>query len=222
MINAQYNIAAPDSFAIRIAEKQRRKMFTAFLQNGPEVQDRILDVGATSDQSYSHSNYLEAWYPQKNCITAVGLDDASFLSHLYPGITVMQADGRSLPFANASFDFVHSSAVLEHVGSRAQQIRFLAELWRVARKGLFVTTPDRWFPVEFHSMLPLAHWLPPSIFRALLRGIGQDALALEDNLNLLSGSDLRKLAAAANIPQATVRGVGLMGWRTNLILTARK
>ena len=29
------------------------------------------------------------------------------------------------------------------------QVRLLRELWRVARKGIFVTTPNRWFPMEF-------------------------------------------------------------------------
>jgi hypothetical protein len=25
---------------------------------------------------------------------------------------------------------------------------------------VFVTTPNRWFPVELHTRLPLVHWLP--------------------------------------------------------------
>jgi hypothetical protein len=25
---------------------------------------------------------------------------------------------------------------------------------------VFVTTPNRWFPVEVHTKLPLVHWLP--------------------------------------------------------------
>ena len=80
-INAQYNTAAPDSLPARIAQYQRRKMFRAFMAfAAARPQDTILDVGVTSDRSYDHSNYFAAWYPHKAAITAVGLDDASFLS----------------------------------------------------------------------------------------------------------------------------------------------
>ena len=34
------------------------------------------------------------------------------------------------------------------------------ELCRVARR-VFVTTPNRWFPLDPHTLLPFAHWLPP-------------------------------------------------------------
>ena len=30
---------------------------------GIEQQDTLLDLGVTSDRTYSHSNYLELWYP---------------------------------------------------------------------------------------------------------------------------------------------------------------
>ena len=127
--------------------------------------ETILDVGVTSDQSYSSSNYLEAWYPAKGQITAAGIDDASFLETLYPGLTFVQANGLDLPFHDGSFDVVHSSAVLEHVGSFENQIRLIAECARVTRRALFLTTPSRWFPVEFHTVLPLVHWLPKPAFR---------------------------------------------------------
>jgi hypothetical protein len=44
----------------------------------------------------------------------------------------------------------------------------VAECARVARKGFCLTTPNRWFPVEFHTQLPLLHWLPKAWFRLIL------------------------------------------------------
>ena len=64
-----------------------------------------------------------------------------------------------MPFADGEFDIVFSNAVIEHVGGREQQRRFVEESLRVARRA-FVTTPNRWFPVEVHTRLPLVHWLP--------------------------------------------------------------
>lgn len=222
-VNAQYNVAKPDTLPVKIAAHQRRKMFEAFLRiANPGVQDTVLDVGVTSDSSYSHSNYLEAWLPQKDRITAAGIDDASFLETLYPGLKFVQADGRNLPWNSGEFDFVHSSAVIEHVGSSANQARFLQELWRVARKAIFVTTPNRWFPVEFHTVLPLLHWLPPPLFRKLLPLLGRAFFADEANLNLLSACTLKRAALAAGIRRPHITSVALAGYPTNLLLFAAR
>jgi len=222
-VNAQYNIAAPNSLPARIARHQRRKMFQAFIGFArPGPADKILDIGVTSDRGYDHSNYFEAWYRDKHRVTAVGLDDASFLAEIYPGVRFVCADGRQLPFADNSFDYTHSSAVLEHVGDRERQARFLREAWRVARKGLFITTPNRWFPVEFHTVLPLLHWLPPRRYRAVLQQLGREFFACEDNLNLLSRHVLAGLASAAGVAHPQIGNVALFGWPTNLILSARK
>ena len=222
-VNAQYNVASPQSFAVKLATHQRRKMFAKF-QTETKItsRDTILDVGVTSDQGYEHSNYFEAWYPFKEKITAVGLDDARFLEDLYPGMKFVRADGGCLPFGNGDFDFVHSSAVLEHVGGEDQQTQFLKELWRVARKGIFVTTPNRWFPVEFHTVLPFIHWLPVSIYRRLLFALGHGFFADERNLNLLSRRSLANAARQAGVSNFRVLSASLLGWPTNLLLIAEK
>jgi hypothetical protein len=87
---------------------------------------------------------------------------------------------------------VVSFAVIEHVGSRDQQRSFVHELCRVGRTCC-ITTPNRWYPIEFHTVLPLVHWLPPSWFRTLLRLLGKDFWAKEENLNLFSSSELRAM-----------------------------
>jgi len=198
-------------------------MFARFLSaSGVAPADTIVDVGVSSSRAYEHSNYLEAWYPHKTQLTAVGIDDASFLEQLYPGVTFCRSDARALPFANDSFDFAHSSAVIEHAGSRADQAQLLAEMWRVCRKGLFVTTPNRWFPVELHSVIPLIHWLPAPVFRRALLTLGHDKLADEANLNLLSRADLLRAAAVAGIHAPRVESARLGGWTSNLLLIARK
>ena len=222
-VNAQYNIAAPDSIPIKLAARQRRKMYDIFLSvTGIQEQDTVLDLGVTCDRTYSHSNYLEQWYPYKNRITACGIDDAKFLEEMHPGLRFVRADGRNLPFADREFDYVHSSAVVEHAGSREKQAAFLREAWRVARKGIFITTPNRWFPVEFHTVTPFAHWLPANAFRKLCKMRGLDFFASEDNLNLLSFSDLRRLAIEAEMENFKVASVTLAGWASNLLLSAKR
>jgi ubiquinone/menaquinone biosynthesis C-methylase UbiE len=220
--NAQYNVAEPGSLPVRLAARMRRVMYAEFLRmQAPGPEDTILDVGATSDRSYEASNYLEAWYPHKDRVTAAGIDDASFLEEQYPGMRFVRADGRDLPFPDRSFDIVHSSAVLEHVGSREQQHRFVRELLRVARKGVFLTTPNRWFPVEFHTVLPLVHWLPAPAFRRAIRLVGHDALAREENLNLLGRGDLADVCAGLGC-DVRIEACRLFGWPSNLMASLRR
>jgi len=198
-------------------------MYARFVEDcGVTSGDSILDVGVTSDRSYASSNYLEAWHPRKDRITAVGVDDASFLEVQYPGIKFVYADGLKLPFTDRSFDFVHSSAVLEHVGAASTQAAYVRECFRIARKAVFLTTPNRWFPVEFHTLLPLVHWLPKESFRWLLRHIGMDFFADEANLNLLSRRELQRLVAEYDDFNLSVSSVALLGWPSNLLLVGRR
>ncbi len=221
--NEQYNLAAPNSMAVRVATWQRRRMYAHFLERTQVAErDSILDIGVTSDQTYASSNYLEAWCSGKDRVTAVGIDDASFLERLYPGMRFVRANGLRLPFKDRSFDVVHSSAVLEHVGATDNQLTFVRECARVARKALFLTTPNRWFPVEFHTVLPLVHWLPKPAFRTLMRRTGREFFAEESNLNLLSRGELEALAEATAGFAFEVATVPLLGWPSNLLLIGRR
>ena len=198
-------------------------MYARFLERTSiQPHETLLYVGVTSDQTYETSNYVEAWYPHKEKITAVGVDDAAFLEQQYPGVTYRRADGRNLPFADNSFDVVHSSAVLEHVGSFANQRSLIEELTRVAKRVVFLTTPNRWFPLEVHSMLPFVHWLPKSWFRRFLRGTRYDFFALEENLNLLDRREILQLCSQLRGASVSVESQRLLGMASNLLVTIEK
>jgi methyltransferase family protein len=221
--NDQYNLAAPDSMAVKVGLRVRERMFATFMsQFAPACDETVLDIGATSDQDYSASNYFERLYPYKERITASGLGDASFLQQQYPGLNYVCANALDLPFADASFDLVHSSAVLEHVGSFENQTRMVGECVRVARRGICLTTPNRWFPIEIHTQLPLLHWLPSVVYRRLFHKMGYDYFAEEANLNLMSTASL--LRTTAGIPgwRFQVVPARLLGWTSNLMLFAQR
>jgi ubiquinone/menaquinone biosynthesis C-methylase UbiE len=220
--NAQCNLASPDSLSVRIATKVRARMYAAFIEEfKPHRADTVLDVGVTSDQTYASSNYFEALYPHKDRITATGIDDASFLEVVYPGMSFQFANALDLPFPDESFDFVHSSAVLEHVGSSVNQANMIEECLRVARRGVCVTTPNRWFPIEFHTQLPLVHWLPKPHCRALFRKAGYSFFADEANLNLMTAAELRQIMKRFSYP-FTFAPTRLCGWTSNLVMMIHK
>jgi ubiquinone/menaquinone biosynthesis C-methylase UbiE len=217
--NDQYNAATPGSLAVRVGLRMRHRMFDAFMRRlNPRPEDTALDIGVTSDQTYAVSNYFEALYPFKARITAVGLGDASFLERLYPGLIYLQANATRMPFVDGSFDLVHSSAVVEHVGSFENQRQMIRECARVARRGICITTPNRWFPIEFHTQLPLVHWLPTPVCRAAMRGLGYGFFAEEDNLNLMSAAQLREAVAGIAGWRFEVVTAKLLGWPSNLLL----
>ncbi len=105
------------------------------------------------------------------------------------------ADGRALPFADNEFDIYFSNAVIEHVGSYENQRRFLSEACRVASK-VFISTPNRWFPIDFHTLIPFAHFFPIRSRNTIYRWFGRDYYATEDHLRLTSISELRRMLPA--------------------------
>jgi ubiquinone/menaquinone biosynthesis C-methylase UbiE len=221
--NAQLNLAAPDSLSVRVASRVRKAMFDRFMrQLKPRAEERVLDIGVTSDQTYDNSNYFEAFYPWKDRITAAGLDDAKFLERQYPGLTFVTADATALPFPAGHFDLIHSAAVLEHVGSRARQRLMLSECLRVARRGVCLTTPNRWFPMEFHTQLPLLHWLPMGLQRPLFRKLGYGFFAEESNLNLMGAADMRKICQGFEGWRFRIVRQRLLGLTSNLMLFAER
>ena len=201
-------------FATKVSWYARQKMFDLLMElANPSADTTVLDVGVTSDR-LEDCNFFDKLYPHKDKITAVGMEDAAFLEEEYPGLKYVRSDGLSLPFPDKSFDLVVSFAVIEHVGSRTQQQAFVRELCRVG-KTCCITTPNRWYPLEFHTAVPLIHWLPPSWFRALLKILGKKFFAKEENLNLLSEKEVLKMLPAD--AEVYTRHFRLLGLISNLL-----
>jgi hypothetical protein len=199
--------------------RARRKFYDQFLAEcrpGPECT--ILDVGVTPDTTIADSNYLERWYPYPGRITATSIEDASAIESAFPGVQFIRTSGPELPFADKSFDIAFSSAVVEHVGDAASQQRFLSEMLRVAHT-VFLTTPNRWFPMELHTFLPLVHWLPQRWHQRVLRTFGMHGWASTENLNLLSAKSLVGLFPSGQ--HVTLGGPKFLGVKTNLVVVTR-
>lgn len=101
-------------------------------------------------------------------ITIVNLPSVELPADHGP-FSFVHGDGCALAnFSDRSFDIAHSNSVLEHVGGWENMLRFARETRRVAH-GYFVQTPNFWFPLEPHCMVPAFHWLPlPVRVRLLL------------------------------------------------------
>ena len=138
-------------------------------------------------------------YPWKHKILCFSNQDCSILKKKFPDIKIKKGNGLDTKFSSNSFDIVYSSATIEHVGSFFNQKKFVKELFRISKKYIFITTPNRYFPFEFHTKLPLLHYLPKNIFRYLLKLFGDNFFSKEKNLNLLTKKEIFKICSELNI-----------------------
>ena len=94
-------------------------------------------------------------------------------------------DGQRLPFDDASFDFVFSQQVIEHVRD-ADLAAYYAEEGRVLRRGglAYHQVPHRWVPYDTHSRTWLLHWLPRRLQMAGYSALGRNAAYLDSMLFL--------------------------------------
>jgi Methyltransferase domain len=211
-----YQVARPASLAERMVIVARDRIYRDFmLLARPAAASTILDVGV-SDVVGEAANVLERKYPHLNQVTAVGLGSARQFQAAFPQLAYRQiAPGAPLPFADRSFDIATSNAVLEHVGSVAAQAAFVAELARVAQCA-FISVPNRFFPVEHHTGIPVLHWTDAS-FAAACRILRKREWAESANLILMTRASLRRLC-----PHRTVRigstGIRLGPFSSNLFM----
>jgi len=193
--------------ADQISLRSRRRKFALFMETiAPTAETTVLDVGA-DDVAFGAGtgcetlNFFEEMYPWPDRITALGLHEGDHFRASYPEVRYVQGDALALPFEDGAFDVVFSNAVIEHVGGLEQQRRFVAESLRVAGRA-FITTPNRWFPVEVHTRLPLVHWLPDTLAHRAY-DLARKPWAKENRL--LGPGSLRRLLP----PEARVVNLGM-------------
>lgn len=211
----------------RVSVRARRRMFDLWRARAGDVAGAsVLDVGATPDAERLDSNCMLPWFQEAGVRLALySPEDVSHLEATLPGVQILPpAPGPRIPAPDASFDWVSSSAVIEHVGSAADQAAFLHECARVARRGLFVTCPNRWHWLEFHTKLPLLHWLPRPWHRAVLGRLGLSTWAKESHLRLVGSRELASLAERALGPawRREVVSIWTFAMPSNLVLLAMR
>jgi hypothetical protein len=202
--------AADDSRDTSISHRLRSRrfeQFDAFADHGTGL--RILDVGGTL--AYWEQR---GWAGRPDVhLTLVNLTSEP---QRYENVTALAGDARALPFEDRSFDIAFSNSVIEHVGDRGDQQQMADEIRRVADR-YWVQTPNYWFPIEPHYLVPGWQWLPSSVRVAILRrrNVGQrgrtpdpvEARLLVDHTLLLTGRRLQRMFPDGRLQAERIGGL---------------
>ena len=207
----------------KITINARQQFFTKFLKlTNYQIENSVLDIGTTPSKDDEQNIFLENTKNNVN-ITCVSNQDCRVLKAKYPNVKdFIIGDGKKTKFLDNSFDIVHSNATIEHVGSFTNQSVFIQECVRISKKCVFIQTPNRYYPIDFHTTIPLIHWLPKKIHRKILSLIGLKFYSLEENLNLMSKKDLEKICKNLKVRNFKILKQNLLFFTSNLILFIEK
>ena len=214
-----------DRFIDAIVTRKRTEMFRRIFETGTMRLDAIsnvLDVGSTKDNVRPSSNYFARRLSEVARVTL--FSDQPIDIGRDVDFTVEKAvvgDALSIDPEIGTFDLVLSSATIEHVGNADNQRQMIEGCIRAATKYVVITTPNSWHPIEFHTKLPLLHWLPRPLHRRILKLIGFLFFADEQNLSLLDAGNLKSLIESNGdrdrISSYRLETIRLLGLVSNLV-----
>ena len=143
-----------------LLEKRKEILFKLknFL-NDKKIND-VLDIGSTEDVTNESSNYLiknlgSFQYIKSISDQSINLDFIN--KSLKKSIT---SEFTNDVIQEYQSDLVISNATIEHVGSFENQIIMCKNIINLTKKYFIIITPNRFHPLEFHTKIPLIHWLP--------------------------------------------------------------
>ena len=185
-----------------------------------EIHD-ALDIGTTSDAKNASSNTVIENIKDVQSFKSISnqVVNSNFFSKiLKKSITLQFSEDELHKFSS---DLVISNATIGHVGSALNQKKMIENIIKLTKKIFVITTPNRYYPIELHTKIPLLHWFPKSIYRKILKILGMSFYAHEENLNLLSVSKLKKMINNQGIIYE-IKYLKLFFFKSNIIIIGRK
>ena len=202
--------------------KSRINIFKIFLEKVKfDKNSKILDVGTTPILE-SHENIIFHQYKWRNNITGFSNQNCSLLNKKFKSNKFIRGNATNIKLKKNLFNISFCSATIEHVGSYKNQKKLISELFRVSKNYVFLTTPHRGFPIDFHTKLPFIHLLPKTIHRKILKIIGLNYFALEKNLNLLFPKDIVQILKTLKIKNYKIVYNKFAFLKSNIILIIKK
>jgi len=224
MINKNYGVLNL-SFIDRVIKMKRLEMLNILRNNIKDYSiNSFLDIGTTEENKLESSNFFAknfSYIKVKKSITNQNISGEKFSAFLKKSITDNFSNDEIIKFKS---DLVISSATIEHVGSFENQVKMVKNISELCNKCFFITTPYRFFPIDFHTKIPLIHMLPKNIHRKILTILRLKDYAKEENLNLLDFNSLKVIIDQSknNDFKIKIMKIKLFGLTSNLLIYGEK
>ena len=180
-----------------------------------------LDIGTTSDDKNASSNIVIKNIKNIDKFKSISdqiVNSDFFHKSLNKSITEEFLENELYDFSS---DLVVSNATIEHVGNTLNQKKMLENIIKLTKKIFVITTPNKFYPIELHTKIPLIHWFPKSIYQKILKFLGLSFYANEENLNLLTVDELKKILNSQKIAYE-IKFLKLFFFKSNIIIIGKK
>jgi hypothetical protein len=200
------NVLTGGSDPRSLSSKMRRRRFAALLTAFPTLADMaVVDLGGRP------ATWLQAPVRPRR-VVCVNIEPHTSTE---PWLETVVADACDPQLASqlGSFDLAYSNSTIEHVGGHVQRLSFARTIQALA-PCYWVQTPNRYFPVEPHAVLPMFQFLPTRAKVMLARRwplspLGTDGDLVDEvlGIELLSATELRFYFPGAHIWKERVAGL---------------
>jgi SAM-dependent methyltransferase len=185
---------------------------------------RIIDIGSEDGSAIAAVLEGTGALPRNVYIADIDAGRVRAGAQKYGFVPVVIPESGRLPFSDGFFDIVYCSSVIEHVTvpkaevwrakgasfrrrAEASQRAFAQEIRRLG-KAYFVQTPNRWFPIESHTWLPLVGFVPRAVQLATINVSNRFWIkSTQPDWHLLTARDMRMLFPDAEIHHERALGL---------------
>ena len=208
-------------FIDRVIKTKRLEMLNILKKSIKDYSiNSFLDIGTTEENKLESSNFFVKKFNDikiKKSITNQNISNEKFTACLKKSITDDFSKDEIIKFKS---DLVISSATIEHVGNFENQVKMVKNIAELCNKCFFITTPYRFFPIDFHTKIPIIHMFPKKIHRKILTILGLEDYAKEENLNLLDINSLKVIIEKLNNNDFKIKimKIKLFGLTSNLLI----
>ena len=189
-----------------VANKVRRENFNHFknLVSSFNRKVTVLDIGGTQE-------YWEMMeYTDPNLIEVILINITENKVSL-PNFRAIKMDATDLDILEFDCDIVFSHSLIEHVNNE-----IFATIIRCFNKPYFIQTPNKYFPMEPHFLIPLFQFMPVWLKKYILRFIKSPIIGEVEDINLLSKGELKRL-----FPNSEIYGGKILGLTQSFVIIKR-